>query len=132
MGHINALRGTMLLIGPFLMTVATPAQTPSDPHNYPTSARVEYVQECIRRNGARYGNELQYLYKCSCAIDAIARELTYDEFVEASTFARYSSLPGEGGAIFRDSDEAKAKAKLFRDLEDKAYGECGFGHAPPR
>ncbi len=53
-------------------------------NDYPTSARVEYVQECITRNG---GN-LSDLYKCSCAIDRIAGHLTYDNFVKAGTFAR--------------------------------------------
>jgi len=44
---------------------------------------VEYVQECIVKNG---GN-LSDLYKCSCAIDRMAEHLTYDDFVEAGTFA---------------------------------------------
>jgi hypothetical protein len=91
-------------------------------NDYPTSARVEYVQECIRRNG---GN-LADLYKCSCVIDRLAEHLTYDEFVEAGTFARYSTLPGEGGGIFRDPDRAKEKAKLYRNLETEAYRACGL------
>ena len=52
---------------------------------------------------------------------------TYDDFVEASTFAQYATLPGEGGGIFRDSEQAKAKAKQFRELEKKAYRACGLG-----
>ncbi len=91
-------------------------------NDYPTSARVEYVQECIGKNG---GN-LSDLYKCSCAIDWLADHLTYDDFVEAGTFARYATLPGEGGGEFRDPDRAKERAKLYRSLETQAYRACGL------
>jgi hypothetical protein len=83
---------------------------------------VEYVQECIAHNG---GN-LADLYKCSCAIDRIADQLTYDDFVEAGTFARYARLPGEGGGEFRDPDRAKQRAKLYRSVEAAAYRSCGL------
>ena len=52
---------------------------------------------------------------------------TYDDFVEVSTFAHYATLPGEGGGIFRDSDEAKAKAKQFRELEKKRLPRVWVG-----
>ena len=102
------------------------ADTPRN--DYPTVARVEYVQECISKNG---GN-LADLYKCSCAIDWIAERLTYDDFVEAGTFARYATLPGEGGAEFRDPDRAKERAKLYRSLETEAYRACGLKTTVPR
>ena len=89
---------------------------------YPTYARVEYVQDCMGRN--RGG--LADLYKCSCAIDHIAAHLSYDEYVEASTFAHYSTLPGEGGGIFRDPEHAKDQARLYRKLESDAYHACGL------
>jgi hypothetical protein len=91
-------------------------------NDYPTSARVEYVQECIAKNG---GN-LSDLYKCSCAIDRIADHLTYDDFVEAGTFARYATLGGEGGGIFRDPEHAKERARLYRAVEADAYRGCGL------
>jgi len=99
---------------------ASRADTPT--HDYPTHARVEYVQECI----ATHGGKLSSLYQCSCAIDRIAAQLSYDEYVEASTFAKYSSLPGEGGGVFRDSDHAKEMAKRFRDTEGEAFRACGL------
>ncbi len=104
----------------FALLIATPlcADTPS--HEYPTLARVEYVQECVNRTGGRQGA----MYQCACAIDRIAEKLTYDEFVEASSYSKYSTLPGEGGGIFRDTDEAKEKAKLFRTIESEAFRSC--------
>jgi hypothetical protein len=97
-----------------------PARADAPANNYPTIARIEYVRECMNRSG---GGESS-LYQCACAIDRIADKLTYDEYVEASTFARYATLPGEGGGIFRDTDDAKKKAKLFHSIEDDALRSC--------
>lgn len=86
---------------------------------------MEFVQDCMGRNGGK----LEYLYKCSCVIDRLAEKLSYDDYVEASTFAHYSTLGGEGGGIFRDSDRAKERAKVYRALELNAYKACGM--TPP-
>jgi len=103
---------------------ATPIAIADSPvHDYPTVARVEFVQDCI----ARHGGKLENLYQCSCAIDRIANSLSYDDFVEASTYAKYATLPGEGGGIFRDSDTAKQMAKRYRETEAEAYRSCGLG-----
>ena len=99
-----------------------PAHAVPPAHNYPTQARVEYVNDCAARNGGK----LSQVYQCSCVIDDIANTLSYDDFVEVSTFAHYATLPGEGGGIFRDSEQAKARAKQFRELEKKAYLSCGL------
>jgi hypothetical protein len=114
----------------FLTLIAATAVSQADPpaqdgragHDYPTAARVEYVQECMLKNGG----ELAYLYKCSCAIDRIASELAYDDFVEWGTFARNASLAGERGGIFRDSDQARDDAKRYRAIEAEAYQACGL------
>jgi hypothetical protein len=100
-----------------------PAVHEDPTHDYPTHARVEFVQECMAKNGGK----LSTLYQCSCVIDRIATSFSYDDFVEAATFARYSSLPGEGGAIFRDSEHAREMAKRYRSVESEAYAECGLG-----
>ena len=102
-----------------------PAHGAQPAHDYPTQARVEYVNDCVAKNGRK----LSQVYQCSCVIDDIANTLSYDDFVEISTFAHYATLPGEGGGIFRDSDQAKAKAKRFRELEKNAYRACGLGGA---
>lgn len=101
-----------------------PALAHSDPapHDYPTQARVEYVYECIAKNGGKPAT----LYQCSCAIDRIALALSYDDYVEAATFARYATLPGEGGGIFRDPEEGKKKARQYRTLEQQAWQACGL------
>lgn len=111
------------LLGAAWLYTSPAAGADSPVNDYPTVARVEFVQECI----GQHGGKLENLYQCSCAIDRIAKALSYDEFVEASTYAKYSSLPGEGGGIFRDSDQARAMAKHYREVEAEAYRSCGLG-----
>ena len=119
----NALLAVQALIAVTALCRAdTPPQDDRAGHGYPTAARVEYVQECMLKNGG----ELSYLYKCSCAIDRIATELAYDDFVEWGTFARTASLAGERGGVFRDSDEARDNAKQYRAIEAEACKACGL------
>jgi hypothetical protein len=100
--------------------VSTPPARPVN--DYPTYVRVQYVERCMVRNG---GSEAA-LYKCSCAIDRIATRLTYDLFVEASTYAQYAALGGENGGIFRDHPLAQERAKLLRTVESAAWHACGL------
>jgi hypothetical protein len=102
------------------LAAATAAYADPPAYNYPTVARIEYVQECMNRAGTQQNT----MYQCACAIDWIANKLSYDDFVEASTFAKYATLPGEGGGIFRDPEDAKKKAKLFRSIESDAFKAC--------
>ena len=91
-------------------------------HDFPTEARVEYVNDCIAKDGGK----MAALYQCSCAIDKIADSMAYDDYVESSTFAKYATLPGEGGGIFRDPENAKKLAKHYRDLEKQSLQACGM------
>src|SRR5262247_498386 len=80
---------------------------------YPTVDRVEFVLECMQKNG---GMQV-FLYKCSCLIDEIAQKYSYDDFVEASTAARYQTLGGERGGLFRDPPETRASAKRYMQVQ---------------
>jgi hypothetical protein len=94
-------------------------------NNYPTIGRVEFVQECVNLNGG----EFALIYKCSCAIDKLAEQFKYDDFVEASTFVKYSNAGGDRGGEFRDPPQAKAAAKKYRAALANANKVCGI---PPR
>ena len=122
MQRVCQTRNLLVLFGTTWLCLAPAVDADSPVNDYPTVARVEFVQECIRQHGGK----LEDLYQCSCAIDRIANSLSYDEFVEASTYAKYATLPGEGGGIFRDSDTAKQMAKRYRDVEAEAYRSCGL------
>jgi hypothetical protein len=103
-------------------SAADSSGAPAQGFNYPTAGRVEYVLACMDENGHDFAN----VYKCSCVIDKMATALPYDDFVDQSTFSRYATLGGEGGAEFR-VDHAKAQTKNFRTLQNTAYQSCGLG-----
>lgn len=104
----------------FLTVLGFALSSPVWAHDYPTVDRVEYVLECL----SDHRGKQEYLYKCSCAIDAIAKELPYDDYVEASTASRYQSLGGEKGGVFRDPELTKSMAKKFRDVRARANQKC--------
>ena len=122
MQRLCQTRTILALLGTACLCTSSAAGADSPVHDYPTVARVEFVQECI----SAHGGKLENLYQCACAIDRIANTLSYDDFVESSTYAKYSSLPGEGGGIFRDSDQARQSAKRYREIEAEAYRSCGL------
>lgn len=90
------------------------------PAPYPTVDRVEYVLECMKNNGGSYAD----LYKCSCAIDAVAAQLPYEDYVEASAVARYQTMGGERAGLFRDPEAMKVMAKRYRAINDAAKRAC--------
>jgi hypothetical protein len=96
------------------------AQTAAGAKGYPTVDRVEYVLECMQRNGGKQ----EFLYKCACAIDQIAAKIGYDDFVAASTAARFQSLGGDRGGLFRDPPETRASAKRYMQIQSDALKRC--------
>ena len=90
-------------------------------HDYPTVGRVEFVLECMQRNAGKQ----EFLYKCACLIDEIAQKYTHDDFVEASTAARYQSLGGERGGLFRDPPKVRETAKHYLQIQGDAMKRCG-------
>ncbi len=89
--------------------------------DYPTVDRVEYVRVCIRDNP---GPEQEMIYKCSCVIDAIARQMSYEEFVDASTAANAYTIGGERGETVRAYAPAKVMADRFREVVSRAKKSC--------
>lgn len=106
-----------LLSCALLMSGLAPAARADD---YPTSERVEYVLECMRNHESKQ----EYLYKCSCVIDSIARQLGHDDYVEMSTALRNQGLSGPRGAAFRDPDSVKAMAKRYKEVQSAANAAC--------
>jgi hypothetical protein len=84
-------------------------------NDFPTQARVEFVLGCMNEHG---GQSYDTLYKCVCLVDAIAAEMSHEEFVEAQVFSQLRSTPGERGGVFRDPDKARSLvAKLDAAIE---------------
>jgi hypothetical protein len=89
-------------------------------NDYPTSGRVEFVLECMQRNAGKQ----EFLYKCACVIDQIAQKFSYDDFVEAAAAARYQSLGGERGGLFRDPPQTREVAKRYTQVQGEAMKRC--------
>lgn len=90
-------------------------------YNYPTQARVEYVLQCMQKNG---GQSYDTLYPCVCSIDKIADSINYDDYAEAQTFTYMRSAPGEAGGLFRDPPRAKELRKRLKEVEGNAKSLC--------
>jgi hypothetical protein len=91
-----------------------------DAKDYPTVDRVEFVLECMHKNGGKQ----EFLYKCSCVIDDIAGKLTYDDFVEAATAARFQNLGGDRGGLFRDPPRTRETAQRYVKIQGEAMKRC--------
>ena len=90
-------------------------------NDFPTLDRVLYVQECMR---AHPGPHFEMTTKCSCALDALARDVTYDDYVTLSTVSKAMSIGGERGGTIRDAPSLEAQAKRYRELQSKAEKGC--------
>ena len=89
-------------------------------HDYPTVDRVEFVLECMQRNEGKQ----EFLYKCSCVVDELAQKFSYDDFVEAASAARYQTLGGERGGVFRDPPQTRESAKRYVQARNEAMKHC--------
>jgi hypothetical protein len=96
-------------------------------NDFPTVDRVIFVQECM--NG-RPGPYFEMVNKCSCALDAIAREISFDDYVEMSTAAKANTIGGERGSYIRDVEPLQAQIKRYRELQAKAKAGCFLGPDP--
>jgi len=105
---------------PLLIAAALAAPSAAQAHDYPTSGRVEYVLECMQKHEGKY----EYLYKCSCVIDHIATQMSYDDYVAMSTALRNQTMAGERGALFRDPAPVKEMASKYKALQASAAKAC--------
>jgi hypothetical protein len=104
----------------FLMLAANAVPLPVFANDFPTTSRVEYVLECMKTHNGKY----EYLYKCSCAVDEIAKRVPFDEYVEISTALRHQTMGGQRGAEFRDPVNVKEMAGKYKAIEGRAADAC--------
>ena len=95
-------------------------------NDFPTSQRVLYVEECMR---AHPGPHYEMVNKCSCAVDAMAREVKYEEYVGMSTVVNALSIGGERGGTMRDNETLKPQVKRYRELQAKVQKGCFINDA---
>lgn len=93
-------------------------------NDFPTIERVLYVQECMRENPGQY---YETVSKCSCALDALAAEVRYDDYAGMHTAALAVTIGGERGSYIRSNDSQRAEIKRFKDLQARVYKGCFIG-----
>lgn len=107
---------------PLLVLFVTPVGYAND---FPTRARVEFVLTCMRESKAP---PQETMYKCSCAIDAIADKVTYSKWVDLSTIANGMTIAGERGGVMRDLQDGRKLVASFRELQEGAKKACFIGN----
>ena len=71
----------------------------------PTAEKVEYVFACMQGNE----DSQAYISKCSCSIDYIDEQMTYEQYVEAETIMSLRQIYGEKrGTVEISSSKLKA------------------------
>ena len=90
-------------------------------NDFPTSARVLCVEDCIRANAGPY---FEMVNKCSCAVDALAAEIKYDEYTTMQTISNGMSIGGERGNSIRDTPALQPELKKYRELQAKVKKGC--------
>ena len=112
--------GAIALAGLAAIAHAQDARPPV--HDYPTTARADYVIGCLAANGF----QRQLLDRCACGIDAIADQLNYQDYETAETIlSMQQASVGPRGGLFRDTPVAKESLTKLRRAQAEANLRCG-------
>ena len=96
-------------------------------NDFPTQTRVEFVLGCMNEQG---GQSYDNLYKCVCLVDAIAEEMSHDEFEQAQVFSQLRATAGERGGVFRDPDQARTLVAKLTSALERGRARCFPGSQP--
>lgn len=88
---------------------------------FPTADRVIFVQQCMQDHRGPY---FEMVNKCACAIDTIARELSFDDYTTLSTEANALTIGGERGSVLRDNEAIGPHARQLRERIARAKQSC--------
>jgi len=88
--------------------------------NIPTNEKVEYVFACMQ------GNEdtQAYIVKCSCSIDYIDEQMTYEDYVQAETIMSLRQIYGEKSLLFKNTPNAMEITSNMQNILAEAEMEC--------
>ena len=88
--------------------------------NIPTNEKVEYVFACMQGNE----NSQAYITKCSCSIDYIDEQMTYEEYVNAETILSLRQIYGEKSLMFKNTPNAMEIYSNMQNILAEAEMEC--------
>ena len=124
--RLLCVAAAFILLAGTVAGAATPAKAAAKPasNDFPTVDRVLYVQECMRANP---GPQFEMVNKCSCALDRIAGEVSFDDYVSMSTITNAVTIGGERGGQLRDNESLKPQIVRLRELQARARKSCFIG-----
>ena len=96
-------------------------------NDFPTVDRVLYVQDCMRANPGAY---YEMVNKCSCAVDRLAEEVKFDDYVTMATVVNAMTIGGERGNELRDNESLKPQVARYRELQSRVQKACFINPAP--
>lgn len=113
----------MTMLPPFPMRLLLMAlmATGASANDFPTADRVLGVQACMQKH---QGPFYEMLHKCACALDEVATQLSFADYVELSTIANAMTIAGERGSGIRDNESFKAPLARFKQLNKQAEKVC--------
>jgi hypothetical protein len=115
------MRTRLVCAAALVLTATMPGMSRAAANNdYPTEAIAEYVYACMKTNG----ETREVLAACSCSVDVLASLLSYDAFVEASTFLGMMQMQGEGSELFRNSPASHASVQNLRRAQAEGDVLC--------
>ena len=88
--------------------------------NIPTNEKVEYVFACMQGNE----DSQAYLTKCSCSIDYIDEQMTYEDYVQAETIMSLRQIYGEKSLLFKNTPNAMEITSNMQNILAEAEMEC--------
>ena len=88
--------------------------------NIPTNEKVEYVFACMQGNE----DSQAYIVKCSCSIDYIDEQMTYEEYVQAETIMSLRQIYGEKSLLFKNTPNAMEITSNMQNILAEAEMEC--------
>lgn len=100
---------------------------PTLANDFPTVDRVLYVQDCMRAHPGAYH---EMVSKCSCALDRLAEQVKYEDYVTMSTVVNAMTIGGERGSELRDNETVKPQVTRYRELQAKVQKACFIAPAP--
>lgn len=89
-------------------------------NDYPTAVRADYVFACMAANG----QTSEMLQRCSCSIDMIAEQLSYEEYEKANTILRLRQDQGQRGMLFRNAAWAQDAVEVLEDAQAESTLRC--------
>src|SRR6202035_246296 len=103
------------------------ADTVSSASRYHTSDEAFYVLSCAEING----QNAEGLQKCSCAINAVEAQLSFEEYSDAALVFAMRQAGGESAALYRDAVAMREIADRFIRAQTRANRQCFGRDGPP-